>query len=141
MSAATRIFEPSTFQFHVLNEEHSEIQGSYARLEGEILAGRGMPAIVESAERLVLLILLHFIHEERFLETVSRAIMLSHRDANLKTTARLVAIEDGLKQRKPAAVLQLLLLVKVWCYWHMWTESVEFECVAPLSAKPRGIRA
>jgi hemerythrin len=140
-SAAKRIFEPEVFHLYVLDEEHSGIERCYVTLEAEILSGRGIPAMVEAAERLVEAMLLHFDHEEEFLELVSRSILVGQLDANKKTTVQLLDIEDGLKQDQPAAVLQLLLLVRLWIYWHTWTESIDFECAAPVSARPRGILA
>jgi hypothetical protein len=83
MSAATRVFEPIAFQLLVLSGEHSEIRWRYAKLEEEILSGRGMPAIVEAAESLVQVILLHFIHEERFVEKVSRVAPVSARSRGI----------------------------------------------------------
>jgi len=141
MSAATKIFEPEVFQLHVLDEEHYEIERRYVALEEEILAWRGISAMLAAAENLVEAILLHFAHEEEFLEGVSRPILLRQLQANTKIADQLLDVEDGLKQKKPAAVLQLLLLVKVWLYWHAWTESIDFECAAPVPARPRGILA
>ena len=119
MSVAKTGFKPSEFQLLVLNGEHCEIRWSYTKLEEEILAGRGMPTIVQAAERLVQVILLHLIHEERFLETLSRSILLRHRDANTKICAQLFDIEAGLEQGKAGTVSQLLLLGKLWMKEHM----------------------
>jgi hemerythrin len=141
MSAATKIFEPRIFQQRALDEEHSEVEWRYMTLEAEILTGRGMSAMVDAAESLVRAILLHLNHEKEFLEPISRAILLKQVEANRELTSRLLDIEEGLKQEKPAAVLQLLLLVKRWLYWHMWTDSIEFECLAPVPAKVRNIGA
>jgi hemerythrin len=145
MSAATgtarRIFEPEVLRLRVLDEEHAEIERRYVVLEAEILSGRGMPSMVKAAENLVEAMLQHFAQEEQFLETISRLVLLRHLKANAKTTVQLLDIEDGLRQEKPSAVLQLLLLVKVWLYWHTWTESIDFECGAPVPARRHGILA
>ena len=46
------------------------------------MLGQGMAGIVEAADRLVQMILLHFTHEERFLEKLSLPILQRQRDAN-----------------------------------------------------------
>lgn len=141
MSAATKIFEPKVFQMRVLDEEHSEIGRRFGMLEEKILSRREMPAVMEASKNLVRTMMSHFFHEEQFLKAVSHSILERQLATNAKTTMQLLDIDDGLKQEEPAAVLQLLRLARNWLYWHMWTESIDFECLAPVCAKPHRILA
>lgn len=140
MRVTTRVFEPNIFSLHRLDQEHAEIQLSYESLEEAILLGQGVPGILEAADRLVQMILLHFTHEERFLGKLSLLILQKQRDANVEVTAQLFEIEDGLRQEKLAAVFQLLLLAKVWIKEHMQRECEEFDDPFP-GKRLRGITA
>lgn len=71
MRIPTRVFEPNIFSLHRLDQEHAEIRHLYQGLEEAILLGRSMPGILEAADNLVRMILLHFIHEKQFLEKLS----------------------------------------------------------------------
>jgi len=112
---------------HRLDQQHAEIRETYQSLEEAILAGQGMAGIAEAADSLVQMILLHFSHEELFLEKLSFPILQRQRSANAEITAQLFAIEDGLRQEKPAAVFQLLLLIHDWIKEHMQRECEEFD--------------
>jgi hemerythrin len=140
MKVATRVFEPNVFSLHRLDQEHAEIRRNYQSLEETILLGQGTPGILEAADRLVQLILLHFTHEERFLGKLSLLILQKQRDANAEVIARLFEIEDGLRQEKLAAVFQLLLLVNAWIKGHMQQECEEFDDPFP-GKRLRGIPA
>ena len=133
MRIPTRVFEPNIFCLHRLNQQHAEIRESYESLEEAILGEQGMAGIVEAAGGLVQMILLHFSHEELFLEQLSLPILQRQRVANAEITAQLFAIEDGLRQEKPAAVFQLLILVHDWIKEHMQRECEEFD--GPLPGK------
>jgi hemerythrin len=73
------------------------------------------------------MMLLHFAHEEHFLQGLSHLIFQRQRDANIDVTQQLFKIEDGLKEGKPAAVFQLLMLGRAWIEEHMQRECEEFE--------------
>jgi hemerythrin len=127
MRTSTKVFEPSTFDLHKLDEEHAEIRRRYTGLEQAILHGQGLSGILDAANSFEQMMLLHFIHEERFLERLSLSSLQRHRDANIEITAQLFDIEVGLEQHKVAAVFQLLLLGRVWIREHMGLESEEFQ--------------
>jgi hemerythrin-like metal-binding protein len=133
MRIPTRVFEPNIFCLHRLDQQHAEIRETYQALEEAILVGQGAAGIVEAADTLVQMILLHFSHEELFLEKLSLPILQRQREANAEIMARLFEIEDGLRQEKPAAVFQLLILVHDWIKDHMQRECEEFD--GPLPGK------
>ena len=133
MRIPTRVFEPNIFCLHRLDQQHAEIRATYQSLEEAILAGQGMAGIVEAADSLVQMILLHFSHEELFLEKLSLPILQRQRGANAEIIAQLFEIEDGLRQEKTAAVFQLLILVHDWIKEHMQRECEEFD--GPLPGK------
>jgi len=129
MKTSTRVLEKNAFDLGLLDREHAEIRRRYVELENAILRGLGLPRILEAANSLVQMILLHFTHEERFLAALSLSnLQKRHRDANIEVTAQLFGIEAGLEQAKTAAVFQLLLLGRVWMKEHMHLESDQFEC-------------
>lgn len=121
--------ETSAFDLRNLDGEHIEIRHRYTEIEKAIVCGRGLPRILEAADSLVQMMLLHFTHEERFLAKLSLSdIQKRHCDANIEVTAQLFGIGYGLEQEKISAVFQLLLLVKGWMREHINLESEEFEC-------------
>ena len=130
MRVTTRVFKPNIFSLHRLDQEHADIQLNYQSLEEAILLGQGVPGILEAANRLVQMILLHFTHEERFLGKLSLPILQKQRNANGEVTAQLFEIEDGLRQEKLAAVFQLLLLarpgLKSICTWSVNSSTIPF---------------
>jgi hemerythrin len=128
MRTSTRIIEPSAFDLRKLDEEHAEICRRYTGLEETILRGRGLPRILEAANSLVQMMLLHFTHEEQFLERLSLSSFQRQRDANIEITAQLFDIEVGLEHSRVASVFQSLLLGRVWIKEHMRLESEEFKC-------------
>ncbi len=129
MRTSTRVFETSAFDLRNLDGEHIEIRHRYTDLEKAIMCGRGLPCILEVADSLVRMLLLHFTHEAQFLAKLSLSgIQKRHRDANIEVAAQLSGIESRLEQEKVAAVFQLLLFGKVWMKEHMNLESEEFEC-------------
>ena len=111
-----------------LNEEHAEISRRYTRLESTIRLGRTLGGIVEAANGLVQMVLLHFVHEEQFLEKLSLPSFPRQRDANIEITALLFDIETGLEQGKAGTLSLLLLLGKVWMKEHMQLECEQFVC-------------
>jgi hemerythrin len=114
-----------------LDGEHSEIRLRYRELESVILRGAASPRILGAANSLAQMMLLHFTHEDQFLEKLSASsFQKRHRDANVELTAQLFGIEAGLEQAKTAAVFQLLLLGRVWMKEHLGMETEEFECEA-----------
>jgi hemerythrin len=127
MKIPTRVFEPNVFCLRSLDQQHCEIRRTYQELEEAILLGQKMPGIVEAADRLVQMILQHFGHEEKFLGKLSLAMLERQRSANIEVTLQLFEIEDGLREQKPAAVFQLLLLGNDWIKEHMQRERVEFD--------------
>ncbi len=133
MRIPTRVFEPNIFCLHRLEQQHAEIRDSYQSLEEAILVGQGMAGIAEAAVSLVQMILQHFSHEELFLEKLSLPVLQRQREANAEIIAQLFAIEDRLRQEKPAAVFQLLILVHDWIKEHMQCECEEFD--GPLPGK------
>ena len=143
MSTSTRMFETNAFDLRNLDEEHAKICRRYTGLEKAILRGRGLPRILEAADNLVEMMLLHFAHEEQFLMKLSLCSRLQerHRDANIEVTAKLFGIEAGLKQGNPAAVFHLLRLGRFWMKEHMHLESDEFECEGLIEEeRPRLVR-
>jgi hemerythrin len=127
MRIPTKVFEPNVFYLHSLDQQHAEIAQIYEALEETILLGQDMVGILEAADCLVQMMLLHFAHEERFLGRLSLPILQRQRDANIEVTTQLFEVEDGLRQGKSAAVFQLLLLGKAWIKEHMQRECEEFE--------------
>jgi len=130
MRTSTRKLETNAFDLRNLDEEHAEIRRRYSDLEKAILRGRALPGILEAADSLVQMMLLHFTHEEQFLLKLSLSTrrQQEHRDANIKVTVQLFDIEAGLEQGEIATVLRLLLLARDWMKEHMQLESAEFEC-------------
>jgi hemerythrin len=124
------MFETNAIDLRNLDEEHAKIRRRYTGLEKAILRGRGLPRVLEAADNLVEMMLLHFAHEEQFLVKLflGSRIQERHRDANIEVTAKLFGIEAGLKQGNPAAVFHLLRLGRFWMKEHMYLESDEFEC-------------
>jgi hemerythrin len=140
MITSTRMFETNALDLRILDEEHAEIRRRYTELEEAILRGRGLPRILEAADSLVQVMLLHFTHEEQFLVKLSLSSGLLHRDANIEVTAQLFGIEAGLEQGKAAAVFLLLRLGRFWMKEHMHREPVEFECETLIQEKPFLVR-
>jgi hemerythrin len=129
MRTSTRTFETNAFDLRNLDREHIEIRQRYMEIEKAIVCGRGLPHIMEAADSLARMMLLHFTHEAQFLAKLSLSgIQKRHRDANIKVIAELIEIESGLEQENVAAVFQLLLLCKVWTREHLNLENQEFEC-------------
>jgi hemerythrin len=130
------VFETNAFDLANLEEEHDEIRRRYAGLEKTILRGLGQARILEAANSLVEMMLLHFTHEDQFLVKPSFSkFQQRHRDANIEVTAQLFGIETGLAQGKIATVFQLLLLGRVWIKEHMHLEQDEFECETLIPAR------
>jgi len=131
MRTLTRVAETNAFILSSLDEEHAEICRRYVALEKAILDRQGVSRTLEASDSLVQMILLHLAHEEEF---TAKLPLLSHherhRDTNIDTTVQLFGIEAGLQEGKTAAVLQLLLLGRLWMKEHMHLESSEFECEA-----------
>jgi hypothetical protein len=121
------IFETNTSDLRHLDEEHAKIRRRYTELEKAILCGRGLPRILEAADSLVLMLLLHLAHEKQFLVNLSLSSRLQakNRKAYMEVTAQLFGIEAGLEQGKTSAVFLLLRLGRVWMKEHMNLESVE----------------
>ncbi len=129
MRTSTRTFETNAFDLRKLDGEHIEIRERYMEIEKAIVWGRGLPHIMEAADSLARMMLLHFTHEEQFLAKLSLSgIKKRHCDANIRIIAELIEIESGLEQENVAAVFQLLLLAKVWTKEHLNLETQEFEC-------------
>jgi len=131
MTTSPKIFEPNIFSLHSLDREHREICQSYEAIEETILLGRGLSAILEAANALVQMMLQHFIHEEQFLEELSLKVLQKHRDSNIELIAKLLDIEERLRLRNVAAVLQLLILGDAWMKEHLQLERQEFEDEGP----------
>jgi hemerythrin len=124
------MFETTAFDLRNLEDEHAEIRRRYSGLEKAILCGRGLPRILDAADSLVQMMLLHFTHEEQFLVKLPLSSNLPerHRNANIEVTAKLFSIEAGLKQGSAASVFHLLRLGRFWMNEHLHLENEEFEC-------------
>jgi hemerythrin len=129
------------FSLHSLEREHLAIRRCYAELEETILTGRSLPCILKDASQLVQMMLLHFAHEEQFLEGISLTVLQRQRDASTEIISRLMGIEERLKQGKIGAVCLLLLLGDSWMKEHMQLESHEFHHEGPRPGKRYGIPA
>jgi hemerythrin len=138
-----RTIETNAFDVRKLDQEHAEIRRRYTGLEKAILRGREMSGILEAANSLVQMMLLHFAHEEQLLLKLSFSSHLRKKlnDANMEVTDQLIGIAEGLEEGKAAAVFHLLRLGRFWMKEHMHLESVESLCWLPVEFNNRGCRA
>ncbi len=130
--------ETNALDLHHLIQEHVEIRRCYRGLEKVILRARSMRRILAAADNLVQMILLHFTHEEQYFVKLSLpGLRESHREANREIKSKLSDIEAELEQGKPANILQLLRLGKVWIKEHMHLENEEVECETLIKEEDR----
>jgi hemerythrin len=130
-------------ELNILKEEHSRIHCRYAELDDVILQAQGSPRIIEAARELVGMLLLHFSHEEEFLEKIPVSGLEEQRRAGKKMTDEILRIEAGLRMQEADAALRLRGLCKGWMYKHMSMDGLEFEITAARMGgyEPRGVRA
>jgi len=124
--------EPAA-ELEILAGEHSQIHRRYADLDDAILQGLGSKQIIETARELVRTMLLHFIHEEQFLQKITLSPPEEQRNARNRIMAELLKIETGLMKEQVYAALRLRGLCRRWMREHMYVEGVEFE-IAVLAA-------
>jgi hypothetical protein len=120
-------FEMNAFDLRHLDEEHAKIRRRYKELEKTILCKQALPRVLEAADSLVLILLLHLAHEKQFLLklSLSSRIQAKNRKAHMEVTSQLFGIEGGLEREKTSAVFLLLRLGRIWMKEHMQLESVE----------------
>jgi hemerythrin len=133
MTNHRQALEKPAAELETLAGEHSQIHRRYADLDDAILQGLGSKQIIESARELVRAMLLHFIHEEQFLEKITLSPPEEQRNAGKKVMAELLKIETGLMQEEVYAALRLRGLCRRWMREHLYVEGVEFE-IAVLAA-------
>jgi hypothetical protein len=114
MRPATRMFGTNPMD---------QIRRRYTGLEAAILCERGLPRILEAADSLVRMMMLHLTYEEQFL-----IAQQNHCESKLEAAPELFRIEAGLKQQELAAVFHLLRLGRFWMKEHRHRESAQSGC-------------
>jgi hemerythrin len=102
-------------------------------LDDAILQGLGSKQIIESAGELVRAMILHFIHEEQFLEKITLSSLDEQRTAGKRVRAELLMIEALLRKDEVYAALRLRGLCKRWLREHLYVEGLESD-IALLAA-------
>ena len=131
--------EKPAVELDLLASEHLQIHRRYADLDDAILQGLGSKQIIETASELVRAMLLHLIHEERFVEKITFSSPQEQRNAGKKVMAELLRIEAGLMKEEVYAALRLRGLCKRWIREHLYVEGVEFEMAIVAANNEAGI--
>jgi len=137
MTNHLQLFKKPAVKLDSLASEHTQIHRRYSELDDAILQGFGSPRIIESARELVRAMLLHFIHEEQFLGTITFSAIDAQRNAGKKTMAEVLKIEAALIKDDVHAALRMRVLCKRWMYEHMNVEGEEFNITAPVTIASR----
>jgi len=137
MTNHLQLFEEPAVKLDRLASEHTQIHRRYLELDDAILQGFGSPRIIESARELVRAMLLHFIHEEQFLGTITFSALDAQRDAGKKAIAEVLKIEAALVKDDVHAALRLRVLCKRWIHEHMDVEGEEFRITGPVTKARR----
>ena len=137
MTNHLRLFEKPAVKLDSLASEHTQIHRRYLELDDAILQGFGSPRIIESARELIRAMLLHFIHEEQFLGTITFSSLDAQRDTGKKMMAEVLKIEAALVRDDVHAALRMRVLCKRWMREHMNGEGEEFKITAPVTKASR----
>jgi hemerythrin len=96
-------------------------------LDDAILDGVGSKQILETAGELVRAMILHFIHEEQFLEKIPLSSLEEQRNAGKTVRAELLKIEAQLMKDEVYAALRLRGVCKRWIREHLYVGGLEFD--------------
>jgi hemerythrin len=99
----------------VLDEEHSEIQRKYLRLDRAILETSSLQSRI-AAELLAEAILQDLVHEEEFLRKTSFPFLQEHCDSQMKMMSEIFKIELDLSRNDISASLRLRDLCREWMH-------------------------
>ena len=114
---------------YVLDEDHEQIELKAKSLRDSIIAGRGLPRILESAESLIAKVLEHFQKEEMALEAVGYPGVAKHRAAHELIAEHVLQIKNALEERQIRAALNLLKMYSALLREHSEREDSKYAAV------------
>ena len=121
----------------MLEMERFGIERDYIELDDAILHGQGSALILQAAQRLAGLLLVHLAHEEQYLRQSSFPVLDDPRAVWKRNMAELSQMEAGLREGEVYAALRMRSFCKGWIHMQkMWT-SIFHPSMAPESDSAR----
>ena len=115
-------FGRSSAEAEMLESERFGIERHYLELDDSILHGEGSARILDAAQKLVKLLLVHLTHEEQLRSQIAFPVLDDPRAEWKKNMSELLQIEAGLTQSEIYAALRLRSFCKGWIHLQrMWT--------------------